>query len=205
MEKVKDIRIVKRKLRAKYRSYREHLDPAEKERMDDQIYDRIVSSSYYQNARTLLCFVSTEIEVNTHSLLMKALSDGKQVGVPKCLDRNGRMDFFQIRGMQDLSPAMFSLMEPSAHAPRIRDYQGSVCILPAFAFDTGGYRIGYGKGYYDRFLQKYHGIKVGVCYNYCIAPELPHGRFDVPADYIVTPKYTITVKKEANQGDVYDE
>ena len=185
MEKVKDIRIVKRKLRAKYRSYRENLDPVEKERMDDRIYDRIVSSQYYQNAHTLLCFVSTDIEVNTHSLLMKALSDGKQVAVPKCLDRNGRMDFFQIRGMQDLSPAMFS--------------------LPAFAFDTGGYRIGYGKGYYDRFLQKYHGIKVGVCYNYCIVPELPHGRFDVPADYIVTPKYTITVKKEANQGDAYDE
>lgn len=191
-----DIRQVKRELRAKYRGIRENLDPEEKRRWDEAIFCRLVNSPFYRSAKTLLCFVSTGIEVDTHALLRRAFADGKRVAVPKCLDRSGNMDFFVIRSMEDLKPALFGLLEPDEHtAPRLGDYRDSVCILPAFAFDADGYRIGFGKGYYDRFLQKYPGVKVGVCYNACIAPALPRGRFDVAADYVVTQKYTMTIKK----------
>ncbi len=195
MEKV-DIRQVKRDLRAKYRAIREELSPEEKQRYDEAIFRRLTESAFYRQARTILCFVSTEIEVETRPILERAFADGKTVAVPKCLDRSGLMDFYVIRSMDELKPAMFSLYEPDPLlSPKLTDYRNSLCILPAFAFDTQGFRIGFGKGYYDRFLQRYSGKKAGVCYNSCIADRLPRGRFDVAADYIVTPKYTMTIRK----------
>lgn len=191
-----DIRQVKRELRTKYRSIRENMDPVKKRECDLAIFKRFTESVFYQESDVLLCFVSTGIEVETRGILEQAFADGKTVAVPKCLDKNGKMDFFIIQGMDELYPAMFSLYEPDpSKAPRLGSYRNSVCVIPAMAFDAEGYRIGFGKGYYDRFLQKYTGKKVGICYNSCIAGFVPRGRYDVAADYIVTPKYIITAQK----------
>lgn len=195
---IRDIRPLKQELRRKYRSIRTSMPPQEKDRLDQAIFDRLVGMADYQNARTLLCFVSTAIEVDTYRILERAFADGKTVAVPKCLDRKGTMDFFVIRSLAELAPGEYGLMEPDpAKAPLLTDYRQSVCILPALAFDAGGYRLGFGMGYYDRFLQRYTGKKLGVCYNSCIAPSLPRGRYDRPADYIVTPKYVLTVAADA--------
>ena len=195
-----DIRPVKRELRQKYRALREAMDPVEKERYDQAIFERLVQLPSYQKARAILCFVSTAIEVDTLRILQRAFQDGKTVAVPKCLDRKGTMDFFVIRSLDDLTPGEFSLLEPDPdRVPALTQYQDSICILPAFAFDADGYRLGFGKGYYDRFLRRYTGEKIGICYNSCIAPYLPRGRYDETADYIVTPKYVLTVKRPREQ------
>lgn len=194
-----DIRIIKQELRRKYRSIRESMDPQEKERLDRMIFERLIDLPAYREAKKLLCFVSTSIEVDTIRILDHALAVGKTVAVPKCLDRQGNMDFFCIRSRTELSPGEFGLLEPDPqHAARLTDFQNSVCILPAFSFDTDGYRLGFGSGYYDRFLRRYDGAgkKLGVCYNSCIASRLPRGRFDQTADYIITPKYVLTAHKE---------
>lgn len=201
MAVINDIRPVKRALRAKYRSLREEMDPAEKAGYDRQIFERLIATPFYQKAKALLCFVSTDIEVDTHRLISRALADGKRVAVPKCLDRKGTMEFYEIHGLSELSPGEFALLEPDiTHALPFTDYKNSLCILPAFAFDRDGFRLGFGMGYYDRFLHRFTGMKLGVCYNSCIAPALPHGRFDVPADYIITQKYTLTVRKSGTDA-----
>ena len=197
MRKIVDIRPLKRELRAKYRKIRENMDPAQKKEFDEAIFKRMVASPFYRDARTLLCYVSTPIEVDTIGLIQHAFSDKKTVAVPKCLDRSGKMAFYAIQSINELKEDTFGLLEPdpSVHAC-VSDFSGALCILPAFAFDTEGYRIGFGKGYYDRFLQRFNGVKVGICYPSCIANKLPHGRYDVPADYVVTPKYILTIKKQ---------
>lgn len=198
-----DIRPLKQELRQKYRAIREAMDPGEKERYDQAIFERLVQMPSYQKAQAILCFVSTPIEVNTLRILNRAFEDGKTVAVPKCLDRKGTMDFFVIRSLQELVPGEFSLMEPDPdRAPVLRQYRNSICILPAFAFDADGYRLGFGKGYYDRFLRRYTGEKIGICYNSCIAPYLPRGRYDETADYIVTPKYVLTAKGTREQKKI---
>lgn len=205
MGKMTDIRQVKRELRARYRGLRESMEPARKRADDEAIFRRLTSSDFYRRAKTVLCFVSTGIEVDTWPLLRRCLADGKTVAVPRCLNKKGRMDFFVIKSLDELYPSTFGLYEPDPdRSPRLKSYAGSMCVLPAFAFDREGYRIGFGKGYYDRFLQRYGGLKVGVCYSSCIAEGLPRGRFDVAADYIVTPKYTLTVKKPDRGRDSAD-
>ncbi len=191
-----DIRQYKNELRQKYRTLRKSMTPEEKRRKDEAIFTQITASNYYQQAETLLCFVSTLLEIDTHRLIYSALSEGKQVAVPKCLDQSGTMAFFKIHSFEDMEKSMFSLWEPIiAKCERLTDFRASVCIVPGFSFDPEGYRLGYGKGYYDRFLSKYSEIKIGICYNNCVAPKLPHGRFDVPVNYLFTEKYTKKIKK----------
>ena len=199
MEGINDIRQYKRELRQRYRMIRENMDSQRKQADDDKILENLLRLPEYQAASALLCFVSTPIEVETRGIITRAFRDKKTVAVPKCLDRKGNMDFFIIKSLDELVSGEFALMEPDiANAPRFSQFDGSICILPAFAFDPEGYRLGFGKGYYDRFLRRYTGVKAGVCYNSCMASRLPRGRYDEAADYIITPKYVITVKKVKN-------
>lgn len=185
-----DIRKFKNELRSKYRTLRQELSPDKKREKDSSIFTRIISSEYYTKAETVLCFVSTAIEINTHQLIAYSLRNGKRVAVPKCLDERGNMKFFYINRMSDLEKASFSLLEPDVKkCSQVVDFKNSICIVPGFSFDPAGFRLGYGKGYYDRFLSKYSEIKIGICYNNCIAPQLPHGKFDVPVDFLFTEKY----------------
>lgn len=192
---VVDIRVIKRELRQRFRSIRENMNENEKKQLDFKIFQRLCSFEKYKKAKTILIFVSTKIEVDTIKIIEQAFRDKKNVAVPKCLDKRGTMAFFIIKSMDELKKASFDLLEPDIEAsPKLVDFSDSICILPGFAFDSNGYRIGFGKGYYDRFLQKYSGIKIGICYNSCITAELPHGRYDVTADYVITPKYILTIK-----------
>lgn len=190
-----DIRKYKTELRAKYRGIRAAMTPEEKRRRDGMIFDHIVSSPYYQKAETVICFVSTAIEIDTHRLIHYSLRHGKRVAVPRCMNEKGKMLFFYISSMDDLEVGKFSLLEPDPdRCEQLTDYKNSVCIVPGFAFDPYGFRLGYGKGYYDRFLSQYGEIKIGICYNSCIAPKLPHGYYDVPIDYLFTEKYVKKIK-----------
>lgn len=193
---VTDIRVVKQNLRKKYRDIRRNMTINQKQNYDNLIYEKMINFYRYQKAEVLLCFVSTDIEVDTIKLINHAFENGKRVAVPKCLDKNGNMEFFLINSLDELQEDSFGLLEPNEETSvMLENYKNSICILPGFAFDSSGFRIGFGKGFYDRFLQRYTGIKVGVCYNNCLSNTLPRGRFDVPADYLVTHKYILTIKK----------
>ena len=70
----------------------------------------------------------------------------------------------------------------------VTDYSKSICIIPGVVFDNAGYRVGYGKGYYDRFLAAYDGTKFGLAYSECILNEVPRGRFDRHVDILISEK-----------------
>ncbi|WP_077533689.1 5-formyltetrahydrofolate cyclo-ligase [Massiliimalia massiliensis] len=191
-----DIRGYKNKLRKKYRGYRETLSPEEKRQLDDRIFDRLSESSFLARADTVLCFVSTAVEVDTHRLIHYCWRNGKRVAVPRCLNDKGKMDFFLITSWEDMERGRFSLLEPNlSQCEKWVNTDRSVCIVPGFSFDHQGFRLGFGKGYYDRFLSSYQGVKIGICYHKCIAYHLPKGRYDVPVDFLVTEKSIRKIKR----------
>ncbi|MEG2814132.1 MAG: 5-formyltetrahydrofolate cyclo-ligase [Oscillospiraceae bacterium] len=200
MEKIVDIRVVKKNLRDKYRKIRENMDKQQKKLYDQMIFEKIILLDVFKNAKIVFCFVSTDIEVETITLIKYAMLKGKKVAVPKCEDKNGNMNFYLINSFDDLEKSTFALLEPDtkicqrASAEDVNN-KNSICVTPGFAYDRYGFRIGFGKGYYDRFLSHFAGKKIAVCYNECISTRLPHGKFDVASDLIVTPKYVITSKK----------
>lgn len=182
-----DIREYKRKLRDKYKTIRKSLSPQEKESLDSQIRDRVCRLRQYKNADTLLCYVSTAIEVDTTALINQALADKKRVAVPRCIDNTREMEFYYITSLEDLAPRTFGVLEPiEGRCEKVVDFQNSICVIPGLAFDYAGFRLGYGKGYYDRFLCNYQLTKVGIVYTACMRGKLPHGRFDIPVDVLVT-------------------
>ena len=85
---------------------------------------------------------------------------------------------------------MFGVLEPEPVADNLyNESDGGLCIVPAFSYDWRGYRLGYGKGYYDRFLSRFEGNMVGICYSECVQRSLPHGRYDRPVELLVTESY----------------
>jgi len=189
MKKRFDVRVYKKNLRARYARLRLEMDAADKQRKDASIREHILKMPEYQKAKTLLSFVSLENEVDTHSLIRTALEQGKRVAVPCCMKGTRVIYFFLITSLEQLIPGSFGVMEPTPREQDwLRDFSDSICILPGFTFDHSGYRLGYGGGYYDRFLSCFYegGTTVGVCYSNFVRRSLVHSRYDVPCRFLVT-------------------
>lgn len=187
---LRDIRKIKNDLRSQFKAYRNELDANDKQMFDNAILGRVLSLRQYKSAPLVLTYVSTPIEVDTIELIKHSLALGKRVAVPKCRPQELAMDFYLITSVDDLQPGCFGVLEPDANKCRkLESYEGSICIVPGLGFDTNGFRIGYGKGYYDRFLSNYNGAVVGICYYNCVKWSLPHGRFDRRVDLLVTERY----------------
>lgn len=193
-----DIRTYKRRLRERYKEKRREMKPGFKAYCDGRILCGVLALSKYRAAKTVLCYVSTPIEVNTHKLIEKALAQGKAVAVPYCVSGSRDMDFYYIESISHLRPRTLNVPEPDPDTcEKVTDFSDSVCILPGLAFDERGFRLGYGGGYYDRFLSGAYknGTTVGICYSPCVRRELVNGRYDVPCDYLVTDRYVRKIRK----------
>ena len=155
---------------------------------DDMVFLRqLLKTEAFQNAETVLCYMALPEEIDTAAIIAYSLSHGKTVAVPYCLDRNGNMDFYVIGSFSDLQTGTFGVPEPDiTKAHKVTDFSHSVCLVPGIAFDERGHRLGYGKGYYDRFLKKYSSISIGLCYNSLIQKELPIDGNDIPVNLVIT-------------------
>ena len=190
MQKVNDIREYKRSLREKYRARRIAVSGDERKRADSNILSRLTGLSQYKDAKLLLTYVSVNDEADTYELINRALSDGKKVAVPRCVPNTRLMEFYYINSTNELKAGAFGVPEPNPETEElVEDFSDSICIIPGICFDKSGYRLGYGKGYYDRFLCNYKGSTVGICYSSCVEYKLIHGRYDQKADVVVTEKY----------------
>lgn len=190
-----DIRELKWRLREQYRAKRLALSPEEKAQRDEQIACRVRKLWQYTRNDLLLIYVSLPIEVDTYRIVETALADGKCVAVPRCVPNTRDMEFYRISSLEELKAGTFGVLEPLPREETlVTDFSKGLCIVPAFCYDYNGYRLGYGKGYYDRFLARFGGQIVGLCYSDCIRRTLPHGRFDRAVELIVTDKFIRKIK-----------
>ncbi len=195
---VTDIRQLKMRLRAHYRAIRADMPPEQRQDCDERIAGRVRKLWQYRRARQLLVYVSTAIEVDTHRIIRRALEDGKRVAVPRCIPDTREMEFYYIRSLEELKPGSFGVYEPDPIPENlVTDLSEGLCIIPAFCYDYTGFRLGYGKGYYDRFLPRFGGNLIGICYSACVRRHLPHGRFDRPAELLVTENYIRRTDRDA--------
>ncbi len=201
---MKDIRPIKTAMREHFKDIRRSMPPEHKLQLDRSIAHRVAALWQYKRCRQLLVYVSTPIEVDTHAIIRRALADGKQVAVPRCVPGTRNMEFYAIRGLEDCEPGTFGVLEPlPERCELVENFSDSLCLVPALCYDWKGFRLGYGKGYYDRFLDGYEGFLAGICYSACVRPKIPHGRYDRPVDLLVTERYlrrtTLAAERDAGR------
>ena len=169
---------------------------AEFQRIRASVYDRntkneditnfLIESDEYKYSDKVYAYWSVGSEVETQKIILKALDDNKMVALPKCIDKDGNMKFYYIASVSDLVDGMYGIKEPREIYPADDFTNKSLCIVPALSFAEDGYRLGYGKGYYDRFLSKFTGVSIGLCFSDCLCEKLPADSYDKKVNYIVT-------------------
>lgn len=192
------IRDVKNKIRDSYRQKRRELSPEQRASMDARIVAHFRALASYRFADILLAYYPLDGEVDIRPLLGDALAAGKRVALPRCASEGSDMDFYFISSLDELVPGRFGIHEPASDCERFdrTSETPSMIIIPALVYDRLGYRLGYGRGFYDRYVGTYKGVKAGLCYNAFVrSTPLPKGRFDIAVDYIVTEKGVRLIEK----------
>lgn len=171
-----------------------------KEDKDNSICKSLLQSNLYVDAQQILCYAALDDEINCDSIILSALSDGKLVALPRCENKKGDMSFYYITCMDDVEIGHYGIREPKLGCKKVLSFDNSIVIVPGLSFDNNGNRVGYGKGYYDRFLQNYAFISIGLCYNTLVLQKIDCDRFDIPVDYIFTDSRIIKCEKGEENG-----
>ena len=190
---IEDVRAAKAALRKRFLALRKAMDPDEKAEADRAIAERVLALKQYREADCLLCYISTPLETDTGRILEQAWADGKAVAAPYCVPGNRELRFYRIKDRSELRPGPFGILEPRPDQTKRVDFSQEktdrhLCIVPGLCYDKECYRLGYGGGYYDRFLAGYTGSTVGICYSVCVLPRLPRETFDKPVKLLIMQK-----------------
>jgi len=154
-----------------------------------RIAEILFSLDPIRNSQTIMVYVNMPGEVRTEKIIDELLKAGKTVVVPVCIPQKVDLLASEIKGLHELVPGHYGILEPKKEFIRPVD-PGTleIIIVPGIAFDMRGNRIGHGKGYYDRFLMRVPPFakKIGLAFDFQIMRNVPVCHFDVPMDLIIT-------------------
>ena len=153
---------MKAELRKKILQEMKTLSQEQKQAMDRVLTERFLQHPFYQEAKTIATYLSFPHEFQTQELIEQALKGGKKVLIPKTYPK-GRMEFV-VYNPQQLAKTSFGLLEPQGDLEVVEPSQIDLIHVPGLAFTTEGYRIGYGGGYYDRYLEHFAGHTMSTIY-----------------------------------------
>ena len=148
-----------------------------------RIYEKVVTHPFFFDAKTVCCYVDFRREVGTKSIIEEAWRRGKQVAVPKIED--GQMNFYYIQSWQEVSEGYYGILEPNT-MKHLHD-ETPLVIMPGAVFDRNRNRIGYGKGFYDRFLKAYpKSLTIALAFELQLVGEVPHEEHDIRPEVLIT-------------------
>ncbi|GHV47284.1 5-formyltetrahydrofolate cyclo-ligase [Clostridia bacterium] len=155
-------------------------------RKDEKIVKKLIDGELFRDSDLILTYVSKPKEIDTLALIEHCFSTGKPVAVPKVVSGEYEIDFFLINDLSELEPGAFGVREPTAGCEKAIPTQSTLCVTPALACNSGNFRIGYGKGCYDRYLRRFPGKAVGLCYSENIIDFREDEFFDVQLFQCIT-------------------
>lgn len=169
---------------------RDRMSKEERACADGKIYDKLIRLPVLKEKSIFLCYVNFRSEVDTIRLISWLFENNKRVFVPRVEGED--MDFYEIHSLSELQEGYWGILEPIGNSDRryIADEElikDTLMILPGAAFDKSGNRIGYGKGYYDRYLAKNPiNDKIGICYHLQLFEKIEADEFDKKISMVVT-------------------
>lgn len=182
----------KEELRRQLLEKRRAMLPEEVESLSAAIRGRLKTLEVFRDAPQILTYVSSrDNEVDTCALIQELLGAGRVVLAPKAFP-SGIMQWRRLEGLETLIPGRFGIFEPPESCPAVAGISpAALCLTPGIAFSTDGYRIGYGGGYFDRFLAGFSGTAVGLAYEFQITDDFRSQPHDRPVQWIITEERVI--------------
>ena len=181
-----DIIAEKRKLRAHFSALRAGIPAAQKLTLDAALCAQIAGHPTFLACDTLLCFFPVRDEPNLTALFELARKRGVKTAFPRCV--GAQMTFHVLTGESELVAGRFGIPTPQENAPLATCTARTLCLLPALAVARDGTRLGYGGGFYDRFLTEFNGVTLLPIYSMLLCDALPSEQTDIPATHILTEK-----------------
>ena len=187
-----EVKEQKNRLRERLLEKRESLPESHYRQASEEIVMRLQTLSSFQSSRTINCYVSINQrrEVNTHSLIRWLLASNKRVVVPVTDFETTRLQQVELQSFSDLEPNKWGVLEPNKGRNLDPD-QLDFVVVPMVGGDPDCNRLGYGKGFYDRFLAETECPAVGLCFEECIVENIPTESFDMQLTAIITEERTI--------------
>ena len=173
----------KRQLRQSIRQQKRAMTEEEILRRSTKLGELFAASEAYQNAKTIYGYLPYNQEVRTVPMLERALLEGKRVAVPKVYGEE--MRFIYLDDLSQVAKGYAGIPEPIADGP-VADDETALVLMPGLAFDPQGHRVGYGGGFYDKFLAaEPNHPTLALCYDFQVLPSLETEEHDIPVDYVL--------------------
>ena len=198
----------KRRIRKNVLALRDAMAPAVREEKSSRIIKRLFTTEAYRSANMILTYVNYQSEVITTALIKHSLADRKLVFAPKVVEND--MDFYRITGMNCLTEGYRGILEPSGDEKIFcekifcKNSKNILMIMPGSVFDEKRHRIGYGKGFYDRYLMRMDELGITIhtlalCFECQVLQNIPYGMHDRKPDFVLTEKRLIGVKENTHE------
>ena len=173
----------KKELRAQIKAAKRAMTMQQIESLSLDLCRQFLATEVYRNAKTVYGYLPYNQEVRTTEMLAQALADGKRVAVPKVY--GDTMLFHYITDLSRIEKGYCGIPEPMGDEPVARE-EDALVLMPGLAFDSKGGRMGYGGGFYDKFLSREPGHPtVALCYDFQVFPQLDTEEFDIPVDLVL--------------------
>ena len=178
----------KKALRKEFLKKRNAMSDKERADADASAFEIFLDLSCYKTADTILLYYPIKNEPNVLKIAERALKDKKRIAFPRCHKETRKMTFHTVTSLSELEEGAYGIPEPKESAKEVDRACAALCVIPALAIDKDGFRLGYGGGYYDRFLDSFDGITASIVYSDLLVDELPADDHDWPVDIIITEK-----------------
>jgi 5-formyltetrahydrofolate cyclo-ligase len=163
------------------------LSKPEYEQFSYEIANQLFADEFWKKAKTIGITVSNYPEVDTYQIIRKAWEQNKRVVVPKCHPKEKQMSFHELKQFTQLESVYYGLLEPiEALTSKVESVDIDLLIVPGLAFSNEGYRLGFGGGYYDRFLSDFKSNTVSLAFPIQLKDRLPIEKHDLPVQKIIT-------------------
>ena len=180
--------------RAHFSALRSSIPEKTRKEKSEAVCNTILSLPSFSKCDVIFLYAPIKSEVNIYPLFNEAIKRGIRVAFPISIKESSTLDFRFVNEDAELILGTYSIREPRADLPKAIFTERSLCIVPALSFDKSGNRLGYGKGFYDRFLSSFNGISIGVTFSELKSDALPTDKFDIPVDIIITDKESVKIK-----------
>lgn len=178
----------KKQIRNNMKTMRSNLHWNDKAKMDTIIFEKVINSDVYQRSKVIFIYVSYNNEVATHRIIEHGLSNNKVICVPKIISLEQGMKSIRINSFDELRENSMGILEPLYNGIEVKPNEVDLLLMPGLAFDSKGGRLGYGGGFYDKYLRKCRqdAVKIGLCYDFQLIDSVPTSELDELVDEVIT-------------------